>query len=259
MFPIDVMQELDASLGLQGAGLQAAKEGWRVWQGGNQWTGYESFLSFFRHVAKLPIDYTHYDAWEVLALHSGPRLVYSDFCMISDRPEKLVVDEENRPHCEDGPFCRWRDGSALYAIHGVRVPQWIVEHPEWITEQDIDNESNAEIRRILLDRYGVERYMRQRGEIVETCADDHPLVGLQGARLLVKPQRDDEPLVFVEVLNPTKEKDGSRKRYLLAVDPEAYGGQTRTSCLAAVASTWRRADGSLVFPRPSDYAPIFES
>lgn len=30
-------------------------------------------------------------------------------------------------------------------------------------------------------------------------------------------------------------------------------------CLAAAASTWRKADGSLVFARPQDYRPGFES
>jgi hypothetical protein len=68
-----------------------------------------------------------------------------------------------------------------------------------------------------------------------------------------------EPIIMVDLLNSTPEPDGSVKRYLLRVDPNAYGGEASRDCLAAVASTWRMPDGALAFKRPSDYSPIFES
>jgi len=259
-FPIGEMIKIDAQLGLGGRGIKAAQTTWKMWQGGNQWSGYDSFLSFFRHVVQLPIDYTNYDAWEILARHSGPRCAHEQFCIISDRPEIFVLDDQNRPHCETGPFCSWRDGSALYAIHGVYVPAWVVEHPEHITVATIDEEENAEIRRIMLERFGIVRYIREsQVEVRDQCPLDHPIVGLRGARLLYKEQINDEPLVYVEVFNPTPERDGSCKPYMLAVDPDAYNGLTQHSCVAAVASTWRYSDGTFVFDRPDDYAPIFES
>ena len=231
-----------------------------MWQGGNQWSAWDSFLSFFRDVVKLPLEYTHYNAWEYLAKHSGPRIVHEKFCIISDRPEILQVDEQNRPHCQNGPFCRWRDGSALYAIHGVRIPAWIVLFPERITVRAIDDETNAEIRRVLLSQFGLKRYIQESAVIiVDSCDENFPLLGLQGARLLRKEQPNDEPLLFVEVRNSTKEQDGSQKTYLLPVDPNAYDGTTQHSCLAAVASTWRRTDGSLFFKTPKEYAPYLET
>ena len=130
-----------------------------MWQGGNQWSAYDSFISFFRHVVKLPIDYTAWDPWETLSLHSGPRIVHADFCMISDRPKTLTVDDQHRPHNEHGPFCEWLDGSALYAWHGTRVPPWIIEKPEEITEQTIMAEQNSEVRRVMIERYGIDRLM----------------------------------------------------------------------------------------------------
>ena len=45
--------------------------------------------------------------------------------------------------------------------------------------------------------------------------------------------------------------------YFLRVDPTAYGG-VRT-CQAAMASLWIRPGGELLFPRPEDYHPDFES
>ena len=133
-----------------------------MWHGGNQWSGWNAFLSFFRHIAKmeLPI-YEKYRHWESAGIHGGPRIMHADFCMISDRPELLIVDDLNMPHCETGPFCRWRDGSSLYAIHGVYVPQWVVEHPERISVERIHAQPNEEVRRIMIERFGWERYLRE--------------------------------------------------------------------------------------------------
>ena len=163
--------------------------------------------------------------------------MHPDFCMISDRPEVLLVDEQHRPHCDDGPFCRWRDGSALYAIHGVRVPAYVVERPELITVEKIDKESNTEVRRIMLQRYGYEKYMRKSG--AEKVHEDR--FGI----LWRKKRAGDTPLVMVEVENSTPEPDGSRKRYMLRVPP-----QMRTAT-EAVAWTFG--------VRESEYRPVAES
>ena len=139
----------------------------RMWQGGNQWSGWSAFLSFFRHIVKLPLDYrSGWQHWEAACVHGGPRLVHHEFCIVSDRPERLLVDEQNQPHCDNGPFCRWRDGSALYAIHGVKLPAWIVDRPDQITVETIRAEANTEIRRIMRERYGEGRYLANTGATV---------------------------------------------------------------------------------------------
>jgi hypothetical protein len=74
--------------------------------------------------------------------------------MVSDFPEVLRVDAENRPHCETGPSHRWRDGWALYHWHGVRIPaQWIEER--WtLTPEAALNWPNIEQRRAACDIMG---------------------------------------------------------------------------------------------------------
>jgi hypothetical protein len=254
------MRALAKVMGLGDFGIQCAARTWQMWQGGNQWSAYDSYLSFFRHVARLPIDYSAWEHWETLSLHSGPRIMHPDFCMISDRPEILMVDGEHRPHRDDGPFCRWRDGAALYSVHGVRVPAWVIEQPEKLTEQHIEDETNAEVRRVMLDRFGLARWLTETGTtVVSEAPADHPIKGLRSARLLRREVADDEVIVMVDLLNSTPEPDGSTKRYQLRVDPNAYDGRAGTNVLAAVASTWRGPDGALMFARPGDYAPEIET
>ena len=129
------MHQLSASLGLGSFGLECAKSAWNMYQGGNQWSGWDAFLSFFKDVAKLPLDYSKYEHWLALAEHSGPRIVHKEFCIVTDRPSVLKVDDQNRPHCEDGPFCVWRDGTALYAWHGTYIPaRWVTTAKPTATE-----------------------------------------------------------------------------------------------------------------------------
>jgi len=106
--------------------MSCAESSYRLETGGNQNSDWVAYLSFFRHVAKLKLpQYEKFQHYENAAIHGGPRIMHAEFCMISDRPEILTVDEQIRPHNDTGPFCRWRDGTALYSIHGVRVPAYV--------------------------------------------------------------------------------------------------------------------------------------
>lgn len=191
--------------------MQCAVNAYSMWNGGNQWSGYVSYLSFFRHVAQLDLDYSAWDHYEKAAIHSGPRIVHKDFAMVSDRPSVLTVDAENRPHNETGPFCAWRDGTGLFAWHGVRVPAWVILHPERITVDLIDAEQNAEVRRVMLERFGEDRYLENsKAQLVSKDAF---------GELYRRELAGDEPLVMVKVLNSTPEPDGSIKTYWLRVPP----------------------------------------
>jgi hypothetical protein len=204
--------------------LECAYKSWRMLNGGNQWSGWVAYLSFFRHVVGLPIDYSKWDHYEKAAEHSGPRYIHAKFCIVSDRPEVLLVDEQNRPHCTTGPFCRWLDGSALYAVHGVRVPWTVIEHRDQLTVAQIDKEQNAEIRRVMMELYGEAKYLKDSGAM--------PIHSDSFGVLFRKEIPGDEPLVMVRVENSTPEPDGHRKTYMIRVPP------TTETAHAAVAWTF---------------------
>jgi hypothetical protein len=198
---------------------------------------------------------------------------HRDFILVAGHPSQVRREslspgsgrQTARLHNLKGPAITWSDGWSIHAVRGLDVPAWIIEQSGTITVADIERETNAELRRILLECYGWQRYIADCGaEVVDSVPMDHSVHGLRGARLLHKVlPGEPEPLVYLEMVNSTPEPDGSLRRYLERIDPKAYGGQAATSCHAAMASRWYHRDvhGRLVrtFERWQDYLPTAES
>jgi hypothetical protein len=259
---------------------QVISDGWRFYIGGQFWVGGwgwgGAYTSFFREVCGLDLRDDLWDrgiAYEATIQAACWWWPHKDFVMVCERPTEIHRElnragvqrgwGSHRLHCDDGPAVAWPDGWGVYSVHGVRIPFWkryIVENPERISVAEIEAETNAEIRRVMLNKFGAARYVKESGaKVAHELPADHAMTGLRSARLLVKLVPDDEAIVYVDLLNSTPEPDGTTKRYMLRVDPNAYGGVASRDCLAAVASTWRNGDGSLAFKRPQDYRPSFES
>lgn len=140
---------------------------------------------------------------------------FRGFCVMSERPTKIALDENARLHNLRGPALEWPDGHKLYAVAGISVDPTLIEFPELLNVDRIDDEDNAEVRRALITLYGEERFLRDSGaEIVN--------YGRKGAKLWSRPfANDDEgrPFQMVEVLNSTPEPDGTFKTYFLRVPP----------------------------------------
>lgn len=106
---------------------RCAQYSYRIRSGGGEWSGAAAFYSFFRHVARLPLDYSRWEHYESAALHGGSRWMHSRFTIVADRPEYYRIDDEHRLHCADGPARRDRDGYEHWYWHGVSVPrEWIM-------------------------------------------------------------------------------------------------------------------------------------
>lgn len=196
--------------------------------------------------------------------HLTEFIAHPGFCIVAARPDAVKVDEAGLLHCADGPSVRWADGWGLYHWHGLRLPhdcEFIITQPQLITVQRIEAQHNLEVRRAMLEIYGLDRFVVDSGAlVVNALPPDHDIAGLRGARLFRKQLPGDaEPLVLVELVNSTPEPDGTCRRYMLRVDPQAYGGLAEFLCHAAAASTWRRADGRLAYADFADYRPAAES
>jgi hypothetical protein len=130
---------------------------------------------------------------------------------ICERPSMFHFNAAAQLHNESGPAVKFSDGLEVYAFNGIAVPRNIIEHPEAITVRRIIEVQNLEIRRVMIERYGLSRYVVDSGAAL--IHED------ASGRLYRKEFEDDEPLLMVQVINSTPEPDGSFKEYFLRVPP----------------------------------------
>ena len=166
------------------------------------------------------------------------------------RVHRDPVPDVRRLHRADGPALE-SDVEPLYFWHGVLVNAHVIEQPDLITLQEIQGETNAEVRRVLLERFGFDRYLREsNAELLHTD---------QFGELYRAEVPGDEPLVMVSVLNSTPEPDGHKKRYFLRVDPNCRPLLADGTFGRAQALTARNAIASTFGLRGSQYVPVVET
>ena len=105
--------------------IKCISSSWKLYQGGNMWAYFMPYAEAMRDVIGLTgLDcWKKYQSWEDSSREGGFRFMHKKFCIVSDFPEKLTIDDKNRPHNEHGPSHRWRDGFEIYSIHGVLFPK----------------------------------------------------------------------------------------------------------------------------------------
>ena len=179
--------------------------------GGQHEAPWIAFYAFFREACGLVAETDKLVGLRGVTESAGWWLPHEKICWVSERHNVCSLDDEQRIHAEDGPAIAYPDGWAIWAWHGVRVPQKVIEQPLTLTPEEIRDEQNQEVRRVMLDRFGTERFLR---EVGAALVHEDEFGKLWAAEL-----RGDEPLVMVEVVNSTPEPDGSFKDYWLRVPP----------------------------------------
>jgi hypothetical protein len=149
---------------------------------------------------------------------------FEKLCIICEPPLVAHLNERRRLHNADGPALVFNDDLKIYASEGVMLPPDLIECPEKLTLSRIDSEPNVEVRRLMIQRYGLERYLRD-ADAVEIDSDECGI-------LYRKTLPQDEPIVVVKVIDSTAAPDGSRRQYFLRVPPHI------SSARAAVAWTF---------------------
>ena len=101
---------------------------------------------------------------------------FKDFCILTDRPERIIFDEEPRLHCEDGPAILYRDGYALFSWRGQRIPSKWITDPDTITPEIALTWENIEQRRAACEILGWGKILDQLNAIT-IDKDGDPQIG----------------------------------------------------------------------------------
>lgn len=137
---------------------------------------------------------------------------YAGVAILTERPVEVRRDNIGRLHAADGPALLYPDGFALHAWHGTPIPADLIDRLANLTHSRVANEPGPELRRVMLEHYGYDRFLRET-RAQRVAADECGVLW----RLAF---RDDEPLVLVEVVDSRRQPGGAMRTCWLRVPPQ---------------------------------------
>ncbi len=142
----------------------------------------------------------------------GVFLPLESLCIISKKPIAIRLNQVNQLHCDDGPAVEFADGYGIYFWRGLRVPGEWVKSPNSIDIRDVGKEGNAERRRAMIEIMGYDRFLRESNAIVIHTDQ------LNGQEIkLYEADFGYTRAKIVEMINGTRENDGTFKHYFMRV------------------------------------------
>jgi hypothetical protein len=218
---------------------RAARDAWDAWV----YSWEVSWVSITAVGALSRADSRTFEKWYPFfeAFESGCYAVWltKTEMVVAERPIAPALDNRRRLHSDTGPAFDWLKDIRDYYWHGVFVPEYVIMKPELITAELIEKEKNAEVRRVMIERFpgGVAAYLQAAGS-KEIHRDETGI-------LYRKDLPEDEPILMVKVRNSTAEPDGTFKDYFLRVPPAT------TTAKEGVAWTFEK--------NATAYAPLIET
>jgi hypothetical protein len=138
---------------------------------------------------------------------------FENMVILTENPSVLYRDDENRLHCESGPAIQYPDGWGVYVWHGVRVDKEIIEDSGSITLEKVLSMDNQEVRRVMLEIYGWNNFLKDMDSKSIHSDDKGDLVSTD--KLVKYLDGEDSEARFVLVRDPSTDR-----RYALRVPPD---------------------------------------
>lgn len=129
------------------------------WFGCGYDSGWTAFYDFFERIGVKYDKEWNFSLWKKFILHSGvfATVMRENTAYVSVKPMHVTRNDAGDLHNESGSAIAWRDGYEEYFLNGVAVSKEIVmTPPEKIDPRMILKESNAEIRREIVRKVGID-------------------------------------------------------------------------------------------------------
>lgn len=190
------------------------------------WLGYSQFFIEWNKVTMRDIPGTK--SLITLAKEIGWWWPYDDVCIVTERPVAIHRDEAGRLHAEDNMAIEYSDGWGVYSWHGYRIANhlsWIITDKARLNPTVIEEQKNAELRRVMLEIYGFSKYLEER----KATLISEDIDGAGNPRRLYQISIASENIRVIELLNSSLEPDGTRRKFHLGAMP----GKTPHEAVAA--------------------------
>ena len=144
-------------------------------------SGWTSFYDFMQQIGVVFDDEWNFDIWKDFITKSGvfATVLCENMAFVCIRPCKVKRNSDGDLHCENGAAIAWRDGYEEYFLNGVAVDETIVKTPfDKLDSKIILIEKNAEVRREIVRKIGVERICQQLNAKTLDSSGNYELLGL---------------------------------------------------------------------------------
>ena len=221
----------------------AVRRGWSYYLGGWGWAYWNAYVSYYRDVVGLELDDGIWDrsrSYEA-AQGAGWWWPHKEFVIVARRHTSIKRDNQGRLHSTTGPAISWGDEFAIYAIDGIRVPEWVVTAPD--PARIISDElPNTEQRRVAMAHYGWDRAVHDLNlEIIE--ASDNPVWGTLYALPETLVERGRATLLVCQ--NASPDRDGTVRTYGLLASGDARTVVAAQASLARLSEAeWLTLEGA---------------
>jgi hypothetical protein len=121
------------------------------------WLG---FYDYFRIVCELDSTTQKLCGMWRVSQNAGWWLPHKYTCWVSERHNVLNRNSQGRLHKDGGAALAYPDGWSIYALNGISMKEFYVMTPaERLDPKTVLSESNVEIRRELIKKIGMERFL----------------------------------------------------------------------------------------------------
>jgi len=108
----------------------------------------------------LSIDTSKLNGNTMLCLEAGFSMLFDKVALICEKPVSIYRNSTGQLHRDGSQALSYSDGSGVWALNGVRMqPEYIMTPAEDLTPETVLSETNADIRRELLKKVGIERML----------------------------------------------------------------------------------------------------
>lgn len=123
-------------------------------------------------------------------------IAYDDVVFLSKKPIEIHWNED-KLHNLSGKSVKYADGYGIYSVEGHLVPAIVVENPDQISVDMIQSETNQEVRRIMVNAYGTDKYLNDiNAKIIDV--DMRGILGSGPRALLEEPANGNQWLVATD-------------------------------------------------------------
>jgi hypothetical protein len=161
-----------------------------------RWLAYTSWFDFCISTFNLPHDQEDWKILQIIVKNCNLLFPTERFCIVSDRPTRLSLDEKKQLHAEGDPAVVYSDGFSLYFYHGIAIPKrygklnpsdWEIQ---WLFEEE-----DFEIKQALAQGLGYRNLIQNLHSIEIASKAEYTLLRLEG--------NATESIVLMEISSPS--------------------------------------------------------